>query len=39
MANTYSQLNTHCLFAVKSKVNIITKNVCNDLHRYMSGML
>lgn len=39
MANTYSQLNTHCVFAVKDRENIITKDFRDDLHRYMSGIL
>ncbi len=39
MANTYSQLNIHCVFAVKGRENIITKNFRDDLHRYMSGIL
>ena len=39
MANTYSQLNIHCIFAVKGRENIITKNFRDELHRYMSGIL
>ena len=39
MANTYSQLSIHCVFAVKGRENIITKDFRNDLHRYMSGIL
>ena len=39
MANTYSQLNIHCVFAVKRRENFITENFRNDLHRYMSGIL
>jgi REP element-mobilizing transposase RayT len=39
MANTYSQLNIHCVFAVKGRENLITSNFCDDLHRYMSGVL
>ncbi len=39
MANTYSQLNIHCVFAVNGRQNIITKNFRDDLHRYMSGIL
>jgi len=39
MANTYSQLNIHCVFAVKGRENIITRNFRDDLHRYMSGIL
>lgn len=39
MANTYSQINIHCVFAVKGRENIISKNFKDDLHRYMSGIL
>src|SRR5260221_8614227 len=39
MANTYSQLNIHSVFAVKGRDNIITKNFRDDLHRYMAGIL
>jgi len=39
MANTYSQLNIHCVFAVKGRENFITQNFRNDLHKYLSGTL
>jgi len=39
MANTYSQINIHCVFAVKGRENIITKDFRDDLHRYISGIL
>jgi len=39
MANTYSQINIHCVFAVKGRENIITKNFREDLHKYMHGIL
>ncbi len=39
MANTYSQINIHCVFAVKGRENIITKIFRDDLHKYMSGIL
>jgi len=39
MANTYSQLNIHCVFAVSGRQNLITPNFRDDLHRYMSGIL
>jgi putative transposase len=39
MANTYSQLNIHCVFAVKGRENIITKNFRDDLHKYIYGIL
>ncbi len=39
MANTYSQLNIHCVFAVNGRENIIARGFRNDLHRYLSGIL
>ena len=39
MANTYSQINIHCVFAVKGRENVITKVFRDDLHKYMSGIL
>lgn len=39
MANTYSQVNIHCVFAVKGRENIITQDFRGDLHRYMAGIL
>lgn len=39
MANTYSQINIHCVFAVKGRENIITADFRDNLHRYMSGIL
>lgn len=39
MANTYSQINIHCVFAVKGRENIITENFRDNLHKYMSGVL
>jgi REP element-mobilizing transposase RayT len=39
MANTYSQINIHCVFAVKGRENIITNTFRNELHKYMYGIL
>jgi putative transposase len=39
MANTYSQLNIHCVFAVHGRENIITNTFRDDLHKYMYGIL
>ena len=39
MANTYSQVNIHCVFAVKGRENFITKNFQKALFSYMSGIL
>ena len=39
MANTYSQINIHCVFAVKGRENIITNTFRNDLHKFMYGIL
>ena len=39
MANTYSQINIHCVFAVKGRDNIITKDFRDELHGYIAGIL
>ena len=39
MANTYSQVSVHCVFAVKGRENIITKDFRDRLHSYMSAIL
>ncbi len=39
MANTYSQINIHCVFAVKGRENLITKNYRDELHRFISVRL
>ena len=39
MANTYSQLNIHCVFSVKGRENFISRAFRDDLHRYMAGIL
>lgn len=39
MANTYTQISIHCVFAVKSRENIILKPWCDDLHKYIAGTI
>jgi putative transposase len=39
MANTYSQINIQCVFAVKGRNNLLTKNFRDDLHKYMASIL
>lgn len=39
MANTYSQVSVHCIFAVKGRDNVITKDYRDRLHSYMSAIL
>lgn len=39
MANTYSQISIHVVFAVKGRENLITRNWRDDLHRYISGII
>ncbi len=39
MANTYSQIYIHTVFAVKFRQNIITKDWRDNLHSYLSGVL
>lgn len=39
MANTYTQMNVHAVFAVKGRENIITRNYRDELHKYIYGIL
>ncbi len=39
MANTYSQISIHSVFAVKDRENFITRDWRDDMHRYMSGII
>ncbi len=39
MANTYSQITIHSVFAVKHGENFITKDWRDDLHQYISGII
>ena len=39
MANTYTQLNIHAVFAVKGRKNLLTKEFRSDLFKYISGIL
>jgi putative transposase len=39
MANTYSQINIHCVFAVQYRENFILNTFRDDLHKYMYGIL
>ena len=39
MANTYSQISIHSVFAVKGRENFITSNWRDDLHKYLSGII
>lgn len=39
MANTYSQLNVHCVFAVLGRENFILNHFRNELHSYIAGIL
>lgn len=39
MANTYTQMNVHCVFAVKGRENIIVKDFRDNLHKYISTCL
>ena len=39
MANTFSQINIHCVFAVKFRENFITTDYRDRLHQYMHGIL
>jgi putative transposase len=39
MANTYTQLNTHVVFAVKGRENILPSKMRPELFKYISGIL
>ena len=39
MANTYTQLNTHVVFAVKGRDNILPSKIRPELFKYISGIL
>jgi putative transposase len=39
MANTYTQISIHAIFAVKHRENFITKQWRDRLHSYVSGVL
>jgi putative transposase len=39
MANTYSQISIHSVFAVKGRENLIVRNWRDDLHKYISGII
>ena len=39
MANTYSQISIHSVFAVKGRENFITRDWRDNLHKYISGII
>lgn len=39
MANTYSQISIHSVFAVKGRDNFITRDWRDNLHKYISGII
>ena len=39
MANTYTQLFVHYVFAVQNRLFLINDNFKNDLYRYMNGII
>jgi putative transposase len=39
MANTYTQLYAHIVFAVKGRANVITPTWKQDLHKYIAGVI
>ena len=39
MANTYSQLNIHCVFAVKGRENLLDKKWREDVFKYIAGII
>ncbi|MGC8864935.1 MAG: IS200/IS605 family transposase [Bacteroidales bacterium] len=39
MANTYSQINIHCVFAVKGRENLLSDYFRDELFKYIYGIL
>ena len=39
MANTYSQIYIHCVFAVKGRQNLISHRWKNELYKYITGIV
>jgi REP element-mobilizing transposase RayT len=39
MANNYTQLYVHYIFAVQNRLSLIRENFKNDLYRYMNGII
>ena len=39
MANTYSQVYLHIVFAVKGRQNLIRAEIREDLHKYITGII
>jgi putative transposase len=39
MANTYSQFNTQCIFTVKDRKYLLTKDIRTELFKYIYGIL
>ena len=39
MANTYSQVNIQCVFAVKGRANLISPDIRDRVHAYLSATL
>ena len=39
MANTYTQINIHAVFAVKGRENVISEKFSDELFKYISGIL
>lgn len=39
MANTYSQIYIHIVFAVKGRQNLINPNIREELHKYITGII
>jgi len=39
MANTYTQLYIHIIFAVKGRQNLISANWKNEIYKYITGII
>jgi REP element-mobilizing transposase RayT len=39
MANTYTQIHIHCIFAVQNRLSLITKEWQEELYKYITGIV
>jgi len=39
MANTYTQLYAQLVFSPKGRANLINKNIKDDIHKYIIGVI
>ncbi|MDR1289954.1 MAG: IS200/IS605 family transposase [Planctomycetaceae bacterium] len=39
MANTYTQIHIHCIFAIQNRLSLITKEWREELYKYITGIV